>query len=99
MMKFATSLAFLVLTSGIGGAIWSTATKNSEFDTVKANQLFDEIQQKEMDNRLFVQEKNSVVYSNLLLDMAINVCEIKAKQNGEPLAPCQQIRQSFKIVN
>lgn len=83
-MKWITTTAFLVLTGGLGTMIWQMSAKNSEFDQLKNDQ-------KELHAK--VEKYNKL--EGLIIDMAIDVCELRANGNAQAIVQCQQIRQSF----
>lgn len=84
MMKWVTTTAFLVLTGGLATMIWQVSAKNAEFDQMKKDQI--ELHAK-------VERYNKL--EGLIIDMAIDVCELRANGNAQAIVQCQQIRQSF----
>lgn len=83
-MKWVTSVAFAFLTSGVLLLAFQVGGKNAEFEQLKHDQ-----------NILHEKVEKYNKLEGLILDMAIDVCELRANGDAAAIANCQQIRQHF----
>lgn len=84
-MILATTIAFSVITGLVGTMIYKAGKLNERFDAM-SNRVTD----LEVSNA--AHHTKITQYDQILVNMATDVCELRALAAKEPITPCQQIR-------
>lgn len=83
---------FMGAIGAAGSWAFSAGTFTNRIESVERELSSSIAKRKEIEVILQQEKERRIRQDEILINMAINVCELRALAAGEPITPCQQIR-------